>query len=297
MALVQRRGTTTATRTRTAPEEDEAPAARPRNAADRVARKKAPEPKFQEPEESDEGFEDEDEAPAERPRRGASKAAFKKGSSEGRSRPTQDEDEDDEPQGARSDAVQSGWGAANKLKKEGGNFANELSITKESQLVVFLDDAPYAVYKQHWIDGGLRSTKKKSFICMDKGCPLCAIGESAQKKWAFNVAALEDGDFVVYSLIAGSRLFDNIADEHEGDDGPLNEGFWTLSKSGVKQSTTYKLKKVEGRKLETAANMDEAEVEELFDTAELTPYTKVQHQPPSRSYLQEIADELTGADD
>lgn len=295
MALVQRRGTSTATRTRVTSDEDEAPA-RPRNAAERVARRKAPEPEFQEPKESDDegGFEDEDAAPA-RPRRGASQASFKQGTSEGRSRPSKD-DEDDDP-GVRSEAVQDGWGAANKLKKEGGNFANEFQITKEAQLVAFLDDAPYAVYKQHWIDGGLRSTKKKSFICMGKGCPLCSIGEAAQKKWAFNVAAFEDGDFVVYSLIAGSRLFDNIADEHEGDDGPLNEGFWTLSKSGVKQSTTYKLKKVEGRKLETAADMDEAEVLELFDTADITPYTKAQHQPPARSYLQEIADELVGADD
>lgn len=298
MALVQRRNTSTRAKARDVEPEDDTddePPARPARRATKPTFK-APKARDEEPE--DDG-DDEDERPA---RRRASKASFKKGSSEGR-RSRDEDDEDDEPRG-KSDAVQSGWGAANKLKKEGGNFADEVSITKEPQLVKFLDDAPYAVYKQHWIDSGLRSTKKKSFICMGKGCPLCAIGENPAKKWAFNVALFEGDDVVeVKSLIAGSRLFDNIADEHEGADGPLDEGFWTLSKSGKQQSTTYKLKKLEGRKLAEYLEENDIDAEdeetllELLEEADVTPYTAAQHQPPSRSYLQELADELVGADD
>lgn len=305
MPLVTRR--TTSERSRPASredddqDEDDRPR-KPRNAEERIARKRerdAREPRFQEPEGSDDG--DEDDRP--RSRRSRDEDDEPRGRRDNGRRNRDEDDESDDDRAARSAAVQSGWGAANKLKKEGGNFANELSITKDAQLVKFLGDSPYAVYKQHWIDGGLRSTKKKSFICMGKGCPLCTIGEGAAKKWAFNVALFEKDDWVVYSLIAGSRLFDNIADEHEGSDGPLDEGFWTISKSGTKQSTTYKLKKIEGRKLEEFLDSersdirDEDELLESLEDAVLEPYTAAQHQPPSRSYLQEIADELIGDDD
>lgn len=238
-----------------------------------------------EPEDGD----DEDEAPT-RPTRRAEKPTFKAPRGP-------DVDEDDEPKGrAPSDAVQSGWGAAKKLKTEGGSFADEFQITKDEQLVKFMEDAPYAVYKQHWIEG-LRSTKKRSFICLGKGCPLCALGEGAAKKWAFNVAVFDGDDAEVKSLIAGSRLFDLIADEHEGSDGPLDEGYWTLSKSGKKQSTTYKLKKIEGRKLEEGFKITEDDLEEILAAADLVPYTPAQHQPPTKSYLQEIADELVDGED
>lgn len=276
MALVQRRNTSTRAKARDVePEDGDDEEEKPRT------RRSATKPTFKAPrardDEEPDAADDEDEEPA--AKRGR---AFKKGSEEGR---------------APSDAVQSGWGAAKKLKTEGGSFASELSITKDEQLVKFLDDAPYAVYKQHWVEG-LRSTNKKSFICMGKGCPLCAIGEGAAKKWAFNVALFdEDGEPDIKSLIAGSRLFDLIADEHEGSDGPLDEGYWTLSKSGKKQSTTYKLKKVEGRKLEQGFSLTEDDLDEALEEADLEPYTAKQHQPPSKSYLQEIADELVGDDD
>lgn len=278
MPLVTRRNTAMQAKGRdVAPDEDgedddDAPA-KPRSAEERIARKST-RPSFRAPAAKDddaEGYVDEDE---------------------------------DEPRGRRgrgsdgpaSDAVKSGWGAARKLKSEGGDFADELKITNEEQLVKFLEDAPYAVYKQHWVEG-LRSTGKKSFICFGKGCPLCAVGEKAAKKWAFNVAVVEDDDVEIKSLIAGSRLFDLIADEHEGSDGPLNEGYWTLSKSGKKQSTTYKLKKVEGRKLEQGWSVTEGDLDDALSDAALEPYTAAQHQPPSKSYLQDIADELVGGSD
>jgi hypothetical protein len=271
MALVQRRSAAaaserTASRRTAAPADDEEPDDEPR----RPARRPAAKPTFRSParDEDDDGVVDEDDAP--RSRRGSS--------------------------GPASDAVQSGWGAAKKLKQEGGDFADEMSITNDPQLVKFLSDAPYAVYKQHWVEG-LRSTKKKSFICLGKGCPLCNLGESAAKKWAFNVAVFDGDDVEVKSLIAGSRLFDNIADEHEGSDGPLDEGYWTLSKSGKKQSTTYKLKKIEGRKLEADWGVTETDLDDILADADPEPYTAAQHQPPSRSYLQEIADEIGGEAD
>lgn len=297
MPLVTRKTTTQRSRAVEPTEdddEDERPARKPRNAEERIAarRSKEREPKFQQPESDDDGDEAEEERPARRARRDRDEDDAPRSSRKRASR-DEDDDEDDRP---ASNAVQSGWGAAKKLKTEGGNFADEMSITNDEQLVKFLNDAPYAVYKQHWIEG-LRSTKKRSFICMGRGCPLCAIGDSASKKWAFNVALFDGDEAEVKSLIAASRLFDLIADEHEGSDGPLDEGYWTLSKSGKKQSTTYKLKKIEGRKLEQNFGVTEDDLDEILEESDLVPYTAAQHQPPSKSYLQEIADEIVGDDD
>lgn len=209
-----------------------------------------------------------------------------------------EDDEEEAPRSRRtsgggSDAVGSGWGAAKKLKSEGGAFADEFKFEKEPVLVKFLDDAPFAVYKQHWVEG-LRSTGKKSFICLGKGCPLCTIGESASKKWVFNIALIGDDEAECKALVCGSRLFDLIADEHEKKNG-IDTGYWALSKSGKKQSTTYKLEFVKERDLDEdwKISVDEAEA----SLEGLEPYSAEQFKAPSKSYLQEIADELTGGDD
>ena len=270
MPLVQRRSAAAASdraaRSRVAaPDDDEPEAERP------ARRRRATEPEFKAPARSRDRDDDElpDEDEDERPRRG-------RGGS-----------------GPASDAVKSGWGAAKKLKSEGGDYAAEFKFDKEPVLVKFLGDAPFAVYKQHWVEG-LRSTGKKSFICLGKGCPLCAVGESASKKWAFNVALIDEDEAEVKALIAGSRLFDDIADEHE-QNGGIDQGYYALSKSGKKQSTTYKVKLVKERDLEEDWGITPEDAEDML--VGLVPYTAEQFKPPSRSYLQEIADELTGGDD
>lgn len=316
MGIVRRSSSgTTRTRSRAEEPEEETPRTR------RSARGRSAEPEFTEP--TDDGaFESEDEdAPRSRRGRSSRDESFRRGADEGSERPargrrsSQDEDEgderpargrrssrdddDDEPRNA--DAIQSGWGAAKKLKAEGGTFANEFKITDKPQLIVFLQDEPYAVYKQHWVESGLSSTKKKSFICWgDKSCPLCVIGERADKKYAFNVAVItgKEGqeEAEIKSLIAGVTLFDNILDEHEGSDGPLTSGPWTLHKTGEKKKPTYKLKRIEGRKLDADWRLTEEEVEEIVEESDLELYTKDQHRPPAKSYLQGIADELLGDD-
>ena len=228
-----------------------------------------------------------------------------------RSRPAEDDEppargrgrgrsrDDDEP--APSNAVSSGWGSAKKIKSEGGQYASEFKITDKPQLIVFLQDEPYANYKQHWVNG-LRSTGKKSFVCLgDKTCPLCIVGEDKSPRFAFNIAVIEgkEGEETaeIKSLIAASMLFDAISDEHEGSDGPLTAGPWTLHKTGQKKSTTYKLKRMEGRKLDADWGLTEDDVDDIVAEADLELYTAEQHKPMSRSSLQDIADELLGNDD
>lgn len=238
---------------------------------------------------------DDDREETRRPaRRAASKPEFTSPDTDDDDLPEEEEDERPRGKAGSSDAVGSGWGAAKKLKQEGGEFADEFRFDKDPVLVKFLNDAPFAVYKQHWVEG-LRSTKKKSFICLGKSCPLCAVGESAAKKWAFNIAVIGEDDAEVKALIAGSRLFDQIADEHEGKNGPIDNGYWALSKSGKKQTTTYKVDFVKERDLEEDWGVTPEDAEASLKG--LVPYTAAQFAPPSKSYLQDIADELTGAED
>lgn len=239
-----------------------------RSAADTTARS----PRFQAP------ADDDDNLPAEEDERPT------------RRRAARDDDEDDAPRG---EAVKSGWAAARKLKSEGGDFAQEFKFDRDPVLVKFIGDAPFAVYKQHWVEG-LRSTGKKSFICLGKGCPLCTVGESASKKWAFNVALIDPDEPEMKALIAGSRLFDDIADEHDKNGG-IDQGYYALSKSGKKQSTTYKVNLVKERDLQEDWGISPDDAEDCL--VGLVPYTSEQYKAPSRSYLQEIADELTGGDD
>ena len=87
--------------------------------------------------------------------------------------------------------VQSGWDAAAaflKPKKEAGAYPTNFKLTEKAQLIRFMDDAPFFVYQEHWIN---RTEGKRSFVCLGAECPLCTIaGDHPRPRFVFNVLVL-----------------------------------------------------------------------------------------------------------
>ena len=87
--------------------------------------------------------------------------------------------------------VQAGWGAvtaASKPKRESGEYPTDFRYTEQAQLVRFLEDEPFAVYKQHWVD---RTEGKRSFVALGDDDPLTVIaGLTPRAKAAFNILNL-----------------------------------------------------------------------------------------------------------
>lgn len=147
--------------------------------------------------------------------------------------------------------VQAGWGAAAsalKPKEKAGEYAADFRMSEQPQLVRFLEDAPFAVYEQHWID---RTEGKRSFVCLGDECPLCVIAnDKPRPKFAFNVLVLSDEEPTVQILTTATTLARQL--QAANDDprrGPLTKYYWAISRQGTGPSTSYTLDRVKSSDL------------------------------------------------
>ena len=160
--------------------------------------------------------------------------------------------------------VQAGWAAADALlkpKKDSGEYASDFRFTEQAQLIRFLEDEPFSVYFQHWID----REGKKSFVCLGDDCPLCTIaGDKPRGKFAFNVFVLSDEEPSVMILTAPPTLARQLkAANDDSKRGPLTKYYWAISRQGSGPQTTYTLDRVRGTDLAEEWELDPEDVEDL----------------------------------
>lgn len=164
--------------------------------------------------------------------------------------------------------VQAGWAAADALlkpKKESGEYANDFRFTEQAQLVRFLEDEPFSVYFQHWID----REGKKSFVCIGDDCPLCTIaGDKPRGKFAFNILVLSEEEPSVMILTAPPTLARQLkAANDDTKRGPLTKYFWAISRQGSGPQTTYTLDRVRASDLAEEWELDAEDVDDLVANA------------------------------
>lgn len=164
--------------------------------------------------------------------------------------------------------VQAGWAAADALlkpKKESGEYASDFRFTEQAQLIRFLEDEPFSVYFQHWID----RDGKKSFVCLGDDCPLCTIaGDKPRGKFAFNVLVLSDEEPGAMILTAPPTLARQLkAANDDAKRGPLTKYYWAISRQGSGPQTTYTLDRVRGTDLAEEWELDQEDVEDLVANA------------------------------
>ena len=159
--------------------------------------------------------------------------------------------------------VQAGWAAADALlaDKKGGEYATDFKFSEQSQLVRFLDDAPFSVYFQHWID----REGKKSFVCLGDDCPLCTIaGDKPRGKFAFNILVLSDETPSAQILTAPPSLARQLkAANDDARRGPLSKFYWAISRQGSGPKTTYTLDRVRATDLAEEWDLDADDIDAL----------------------------------
>lgn len=165
----------------------------------------------------------------------------------------EDEDEDDDGNKQKATRViKRGWAAADKLKNADSPYAQRLRVTEEPVIIKFLEDAPYATFRQHWVE----RSGQKSFTCIgdidDRGCPLCKAGNRASMRIAFNVALMsDDGDHSVKSYEVGIRVLDQLRTfDQDPRQGPLSKHYWAVSRSGKGATAATNHQLVKDRDLE-----------------------------------------------
>lgn len=189
-----------------------------------------------------------------------------------------------------------GWGSYARVKKETSNFPENLQVSEEQFLVMFLEAEPFLVYREHWID---RLEGRKSRTCAGEACPLCEIGDSPRMRVCFNVVDWSvENTPVVKVWQVGSRLAETIHNFSESSKtGPLNKPglYWAVSRSGKGTKTEYALVPVKERDLDEDWDrdpLDDTEITELLDTC----YDDSLIRTDPIEELEEVADELNAED-
>lgn len=187
--------------------------------------------------------------------------------------------------------VRGGWGAVDAVKNADSPFAQRFKLSEEPQIIKFLNDEPYASWRQHWIE----RQGQKSFVCIadfdERGCPLCDSGNRPAVRIAFNVALLIPGEeAVLKSYEVGPRVIDQLKNFHNDPrTGPLSKHYWSVSKTGKGATTATSHQLVKERDLEewNIASLTEDNLKDLIGSS----YTADIISIPERKMLLSVADE------
>jgi hypothetical protein len=193
-----------------------------------------------------------------------------------------------------------GWGisSANDSK---GDFPVDFKFTGKIQVVKFHPDSfPPISYKQHFLS--TKSSGKKSYTCLNpKGapsnpCPLCQMdsdiaGQRAELKAAFTVVNFSAQPFERQLLTASKRLIDTLHTVDSSEIGPLEGKYWTINRSGERQTTAYHLNAVKERDLQEDWGIDPKAAKEFFDSIDAWPKTTIKYH--TYAELLEIAQSLS----
>lgn len=141
--------------------------------------------------------------------------------------------------------IKKGWGAVESVVSADSAFAQRLKVSDDPIIVKFLEDEPYAVLRQHWID----RAGQKSFTCIadlsPKGCPLCDAGNRPSSRFNFNVAlVVADDEPLNKSYEVGVRVIDQLKNfSVDPRQGPLTKHYWAISRSGkgARSSTNHQM--------------------------------------------------------
>lgn len=254
---------------------------------------------------------DEDEAPKSRRRARDESDEYDKDADDDRparsSRSSRSKDDEDEAprrgRGSRAEASPAGrsggrgWKAfREKRETTTSDYVKNFKYPDEETLTKILDEEPFAVYTEHWLD---ELSGKKSFGCLsDLGekCPLCSIGDKPKVYAFFNLLDLSNPDNpVVKPWRVAPTTMDQLEKYAESNKtSPLNRDdlYWSVHKSGGGKAGRVQIHihPVKERDLLDDWDTDpltpeELDEFELFTEKDVTEYS-------SRKDLQEIADDL-----
>jgi hypothetical protein len=236
--------------------------------------------------------EEEDERPARGSRRGSRRESLhteEAPASRRSRRPSKDEDdEDDEP---TPSVGGKGWGSYEKSKQANSSFPDDFKVTNEEVLLKFLDEEPFWVYLQHWIE----RKGKRSWTCLEVRCPLCDdAGDKPTQQVCFNVVDFTDPkDPKVKVWKVGPMVADILKNFAKNDKTkPINRDdlYFSARKESKNNKTNYYITPVKERDIYDDWDVDPDNVD--LDALEDDAYDESVFKVNSRSELKQIAREI-----
>ena len=191
--------------------------------------------------------------------------------------------------------INAGWTAGQKVMDSGSDYAQALRLEPNVQVIKFLEDAPYANYRRHWVERQTpNGLKNRAYTCLEtvgRKCPLCDSGDRPQAVSAFNIVLVgDDGQVLLKTWDVGARIFNQLkAFNQDPKVGPLTKGFFAVSKTGRGGTSATNVLPIRPSALEQDYEVQPPSDEELASAGK---YDATIIQLPKRSELEEIALEL-----
>jgi hypothetical protein len=199
------------------------------------------------------------------------------------------DDDDERPRGKKRES--GGWNEFNRNASETSSFAHTIKLTKDPQLIKFLEDEPVHSWNQHWIE----REGKKSFVCLGKRneCPLCDIGDKPRSQSALNAIVIDEkGNPSNGVIIAGIKLANILQDKAKSK--PLTDGYWSMAIHGKGGQSNYEVARVKERDLEEDWDTDPLSSRDIKDAKEEMFEPNDIIQTSSRKELNDIAKNYVG---
>lgn len=194
-----------------------------------------------------------------------------------------------------SHLIGSGWKGANKVKSElPSDFAKQFTVPDDPVLIKFLQDAPFASYKQHWADW-LGKGVKKSYVCIVDDCPICNIGDKASGKFCYNIIDFTDTEHPVNSVLSVGIKVSNLIEKYSKNErtAPINRDdlYFEISKDSSSAGPVQTiLNSVKARDVEEDWDMDVLVPDEIESFLKKAATSKEFVQISSGKVLQDVAD-------
>lgn len=150
----------------------------------------------------------------------------------------------------RVGTVNKGWGGyANTKANAPKNYTEYYRVSDDEQVILFLEDAPYASFFMHWADW-MPQGKRKSFVCpRPEPCPLCELGENPQARIRFNILDMHSDPPVHTTFECGITVTEYL-DKYVHDNGPLSGTYFAIQMTGKKQNRRTQMHAVKVRDLD-----------------------------------------------
>ena len=95
--------------------------------------------------------------------------------------------------GEEDSPISAGWSVDKRPATKRGDRPVRLQVPDDGEelLIKFLEERPFASFFQHWIK---TEQGRRAYVCLGKGCPLCARGDTPKSQDWFNVIEMDSGE-------------------------------------------------------------------------------------------------------
>ena len=154
------------------------------------------------------------------------------------------EDDDD----LRVGTVNKGWSGVATVKANAPTqFTQYYRVPDDEQIILFLEDGPYASFLMHWADW-MAKGKRKSYVCLRPDeCPICELGEDPQARIRFNILNMATEPPKHETFECGITVAETL-DKYTQDDS-LGGSYFAVQMTGKKNNRRTQLRPIKVRDL------------------------------------------------